>query len=74
MPITRFTKRNDDASEVASELASGLSSDDRGYAEILGTEVLEDYNKFFNDEDEGKFDILPFKKGEVQDTGHIKAI
>ena len=74
IPRTRFTNRKDNASEVDSELSSELSLDDRGDAEILGTEVLEDYGKFFNDEDEGTFDIPPFKKGEVQDTGQIKAI
>ena len=39
---TMFTNRKDNASEVDSELSSEFSLDDRGDAEILVTEVLED--------------------------------
>ena len=50
MPIKRFSNRKDDASEVASELASELSLVDRGGVNIVEAEVVEDKDNFVNDE------------------------
>ena len=58
MPRTRSSKKKDGASqyEVAPEPASELSSDERGYAEVLEAEVVDFIDDYWNDEYEEKFE------------------
>ena len=64
MPRTRFASKKDNASEaeVASEISSELSSDERGDAEVVDMEEVEFIYDYANDEYEGKFEIPPSKK------------
>ena len=51
MPSTRFIKKDSNASdaEVASELASELSSGERGYLEVVESQVVDFINNYAND-------------------------
>ena len=57
-----MTKKKYGASkdEVAPEPVSYLSSDERGYAEVVEAEVVDFIDDYYNDEDEGTFEIPPY--------------
>ena len=64
---SRSVKKKDDAyeSEVASELASDFSSDERGDAEVVEPQEVDFINEYKNGDDEGTFKIPPPKKRRV---------
>ena len=57
MPRARFENKKDYAfeDELASELASELSYDERGGGNVVESQVVEFINEYANDEYEGKF-------------------
>ena len=69
MPMTGLAKKKDGASkyEVTPEPASGLSSDERGDAEVVEVEMVDFIEDYSNDEDKGTIEIPPYSKrtGEI---------
>ena len=63
MPRKRSENKKDGASkdELDPEPESELSSDERGYAEVLEAEVVDFIDDYENDEDEGKIESPPSK-------------
>ena len=61
---TRFRNHNGDASEaeVASELASELSSDERSNVEVVEAKVVDFIDNYTNNEYEGTFESPPSNK------------
>ena len=64
MPRTRLSNKKDGASkyEVYTEPASDFTSDERGNAEVVESEVVYFINENANDEDEGAFESPPYNK------------